>query len=264
MFATGREDMVGGAAGVGAMSGIFDMIADVANAPSGAPELGSFDTEAKNLGFAIQAQYQDAISAADKLSQLLVSDYAKLSTAGPKAQDPQTWGFGQSRLTQFENSLQLSTTRYLWSKLLPGAFKVYNLGAGGRGWNQEGQGTWTPRSYTCYNNDNGGNGGEVIRPWRKAAASAWQNQAVGIKDGKPYRQPNVLGGRQVTFSGYGGNHAIDGYPAGPIPSSLSDPLYKPVIPGQYSSVSALTQLGINKPELLSESQGVFARVNVRC
>lgn len=267
IFATGGEDGLGMAASIGTMSGIFDMAADFANSPTGQPDLATFDTQAKNIGFAIQANYRNAMSASDKLSQLLVSDYAKLSTAGPKAQDPNTWGFDQTRLTALANSVELSTTRYIWAKLLPGAFKVYNLGAGGDRWLQEGQGTWTPKTYRCYNNDNGLPGGPIIWPFRRAPSSGWQNQTVGIKHGKPYRQPNVLANHRFRFIGETGrNSVVEGYAAAPVPSGITNPLFKPVIADQFSNTSAtlITQAGLNRPEFLAANQGIFTRVDVQC
>jgi hypothetical protein len=251
---------------LGIMSGLLDMGVDLANTPGGEPDLSAYDTEAKNLGYAIVDQYKSAISNSDELVELLVSDYAKLSVAGPKAQDPNTWGLGQQELGAFTQSLRLSTTRYIWTKLLPVGFRVVRLGPGGDQWLQHGQGTWTPNSYRCYNNINGEPGGPVINPWRGTPASAWINQTVGIAHGKPYRQPVLLGSSKTKFSGSeaGSNHVIYGYAGSPPPSSFTNTLFAPVGLEQFSQDDqSLSQLGLSPAEVFSPTAG-FKQVAAAC
>ena len=158
-----------------AMVGMVHTSVEFATSVSGEPEIpeDDFQTAAKDLGPQIEQRYEKAVDGVYKFSQLLVSDYNKLSRAGPLAttSSPTGWLPTAAANSLIKDTLNVSTTQFIWESLAPLGYVVFDLEPGdpkGCGTPQpprttyperkfcaiqQAQGNWTPSSYSCFYDD---------------------------------------------------------------------------------------------------------------
>ena len=113
----------------------LDIAEEVTEQPDGEPVLGDFSAKVEQLGSELNDRYRAASESLDFVGDLLVTDYAKLSTAAlaGTGKDPnrnwqicdqQTCGISPKDLNQ---GLTLGGRQWLWTHMLPAAFDRFEF-----------------------------------------------------------------------------------------------------------------------------------------
>jgi hypothetical protein len=240
----------------GAMGGILALMGITANSEGGKPLVGELKTQAEHLGWDVQNAYEDAYPALDHAGDLLVSDWGKLSIAGPKSLNAQNgWDLSNSDTDVLAGYFTNGIERLMWEKLMPTAYWVYDLGPGRSGSTSKFQYVTDPRRYGCikgiFNTST-----QQAEPRRRAGApgrlpppppknpwehvfptepdSAWALVLAGFpgsfENNPPLARPRALAGKSDVHTKKGNTIIANPFPD--LPSAgLTNQLFQPIADG---------------------------------
>jgi hypothetical protein len=251
---------------LGTWQGLFGTLifmGTVANSPQGSPLAEEIDAEAGALGTQMQNNLQASIKALDHAGDLLVSDYGKLSQAGPLAANAQDgWALSKSALNEVPGALANGTQQYFYRELMGKLYSVWDVAPGTvpPDSGEDAQFVSDPYDYECEWTTAGDTqyGPTVFTPTGNPHANippdAWRSTLIGFYPG-PYRRPYAIAGNMSIDHTDDYNNTVidtDPYPFTPRQALVSS-LFTPIDQGG---------VGFVKPEFFDQALG--PRQQLRC
>jgi hypothetical protein len=231
------------------------------------PETEEVRVKASEIDTALAEKVEGSKESLEHLQQIIVSDWGKLKTAGPQAQEG--WTLEPKAIPLLQQSLAVNTERQLYQALLPYAYQQWVISPYVT--NSNGDGPLQPgKNYQCHawlgengeytkkepfgSEPEGGLSTANYRPSQPPGSSA--------SPAMPYTQPYTIRALKSTQDKLemqkveilDNQYSVDIKHDGASPSkSLVNPLFEPVRTGE--SLVNPTRLGINKAEFFATYGG---------
>jgi hypothetical protein len=185
---------------LGLIAGIFGIASEFSNTKDDQPLAGEIKNKADDLAANLAKGYDNATTGLDRLGDILVSDYGKLSVAGPNAID--AWYFNTTKNVSVAQALERSARQLFTRALFPLVYDSYTLQPSRTQHSLAGPYNPNPTDPKTYRCASSGGAGEISNPFDNGATSGWVSVLEGFdKDGKPIRRPHVLS-RYVDINQY--------------------------------------------------------------